>query len=105
MTGIPKGLSYDMKKEDIEQMSYYGRSLFEVKSKSDVVYPYSDNQIFIYNQERVLESSSWSSNVGGTPYVYPYTAIKAHKSAKDYFLGMNISAEDWEKKFGQYYKP
>ena len=104
MTGIPKGLSYEMKDEDIAEMSYYGKSLFEVKSKSDVVYPYSDNRIFIYNQERVLDSSSWSSTVGGTPYVYPYTAIKAGKSAKDYFLGMEISASDWEKKFGQYYK-
>jgi len=104
LTGIPKGLQYEMSEADIEQMSFYGKSLFETKKTSDVVYPYSDNKIFIYNQERVLESSSWSSTVGGTPYVYPYTAIKARKNAKDYFTGMSISASDWENRFGQYYK-
>lgn len=103
-TGIPKGLSYKMEDNEINQMSFYAQSLFKVKSASDVVYPYSDNKIFIYNQERVLESSAWSSTIGGTPYVYPYTAIKAGKTAKDYFLGMSISAEDWEKRYGQYYQ-
>ena len=102
-TGIPKGLSYKMEDSEIKKMSFYAQSLFNIKSTSDVVYPYSDNEIFIYNQERVLESSAWSSTVGGTPYVYPYTAIRAGKTAKDYFLGMSISAEDWEKRYGQYY--
>ena len=64
-TGVPKGVKYTLSESDLAQLPYYQRSLMEVKSVSDVIYPYSDNPIFVNHQNVFaynLGSKVWESN-------------------------------------------
>ena len=101
-TGLPKGVKYQLTETTRKALNNYSSSLFALRENSDIIYPYADNKIFIYNQSMLFDT--WGSNVKGTPYVNPYTAFKTDKvKANDYFSGGFISAEAWESANGDYF--
>lgn len=66
VTNTPKAFNYTMSKENLAKMSEYGRSLFGLKERSDVVYPLDTNDVFVNNQSlfRDLPSGGlYQSNV------------------------------------------
>mgnify|MGYP002524504098 CR=1 FL=1 len=50
VTNTPKALKYSLTDENKAQMSTYGKSLFELKDSSAVVYPLDTNSVFVNNQ-------------------------------------------------------
>ena len=62
ITGSPKALEYDLTEDDLSQMSFYGRSLWNLKANSDVVYPYSTGAIFLNNQSDFVFANSFADS-------------------------------------------
>lgn len=51
-TNTPKALSYTMSEENLAKMSPFGRSVYEMKQKSDIVYPYASSAFYVNNQSK-----------------------------------------------------
>ena len=106
-SGTPKGVKYTMSETDLAKLPPYQRSLMELKSISDIVYPYSNSPIFINHQSKFKYDQGgkvWESEVNGTPYIVAYLAFKDYKvSAKDYFKGTAITQSDWEMLYYKYF--
>ena len=104
-TGVPKGVKYTLSEGDLAQLPYYQRSLMEVKAVSDVIYPYSDNPIFINHQNVFaynLGSKVWESS--GIGELVAYEVFKAGgATAEDYFLGSAISQGTWNTQYSKYF--
>lgn len=62
ITGSPKALEYDLTEDDLSRMSFYGRSLWNLKANSDVVYPYSTGAIFLNNQSDFVFANSFADS-------------------------------------------
>ena len=105
-TGIPKALNYTVPEEKLAQLPRYQQSLFKVKAESDIIYPYSDNKIFMVGQANFKfdqGSLIWGSTVNGTPYLNAYYAMNRGVSAKDYFMGAWTTENDWNDAYSVYF--
>lgn len=104
-TGVAKGVNYSLTNEQKNSLSYYAQNVWNYKSSYDVVYNLSNNEIFM-NDENTFITNFWAAKVGGTDYLYPYTAFRdtSANTAEKYFNGMKISASSWESQYGKYYK-
>lgn len=91
-TSMTRAFSYELSESDKTQMSNYAKSLYEIKSVSDVVNPYSVNETFMKNSSFfALDSWSWTTSVNnGSVYSNPFSAFLDGSvgSVKDYFDGL-----------------
>lgn len=101
-TGVKKGVSYELTKEQYQSMPTYLKSLYDVASGADVVYPYSDSAIFINHQGDfgfAQDTKLWQSGA----YAIPIGALSdGNKSPVDYFsVWTDFSAQKtaWEAKY------
>lgn len=74
VTNTVKALDYTMSKEEKEKLTPFGKSLMELKEKSDVVYPYSTNSVYANNQAFFGTHESFRSTVS-TNYQWPAEAL------------------------------
>lgn len=89
ITNTVKALDYTMTESDKEKMTTFGKSLVELKEKSDVVYPYSTNPVYANNQSFFGTHESLRSTVSGTDFQFAAEAMyDMHISAENYFTGM-----------------
>lgn len=95
-TGTLKAVDYEVPTSAIANLTHYERTLFDYYSKADIVYPYSNNQLF-YNNSTIFRSYYYlSANVGGKKYENPVTYFVDRRidktitdqSAVTYFNGM-----------------
>ena len=88
VTNTVKALDYTMSKEEKEKLTPFGKSLMELKEKSDVVYPYSTNSVYANNQAFFGTHESFRSTVS-TNYQWPAEALHENGiTAAQYFAGM-----------------
>lgn len=105
-TSVFKGVNYNVDKSVFENSSKFAQHMFDIRKNSDVIRPYSANKIYINGQGKFNyagTASSWESNVNGTPYKFPREAFRSGLSAKDYFLGMQMSSDAWYKSYSKYF--
>lgn len=80
----------------MSKMSYFGRSVMELKQKSEIVYPYSTNSVYVNSQSRFGTHSMYYSKLTSN---YQFAAEAMHDagvSAAQYFSGMyQYYLEDW----------
>lgn len=86
-TGAPKAFNYEMSDAELSQLSYFGRSVWNAKKTSDIVYPYAQNERYINNQGRFSTFDMYYSTTSST-YRWIADAMKAGVSAADYFKGL-----------------
>lgn len=100
MTNTPKALNYQMSDEQMSSMTYFGRSVMELKQTSDIVYPFSAESIYVNQSGQFDADEVWKSTVGGTVYNAPATAFyEDNITAEDYFNGMlHYNKENWSQK-------
>lgn len=83
--GTAKGVSYSLTDEQYNSLPSYFKSVYDVSSNSDIVYPYSGSKIFVNNQKGfgiAQDTALWQSGA----YGIPLGAMKdAGKTAKEYF--------------------
>ena len=106
ITGSPKSLNYTMEDEDLEQMSFYSRSVWHLKENSDVVYPYSTNRIYLNNQSTFINAGGFATRVNNVQYTDIASAIRNNKfTATQLFNGhvSRHSQSDWERDYEDYF--
>ena len=90
-TSITRSLSYSILEEDRSTATTFGKSLIDMRSKSNVVYPYSSVKLVLDNADAFSEIKWFSTTrVGSTEYTSPMLAFQAENpvSAKAYFDGL-----------------
>lgn len=91
VTNTPMLVNYELKEETKGKMSHYGRTLFEMRSNSDVVFPGSQTPLFMQNQSSLDTRSTWDSRIGGLTYEVPAAYIRDNPHdgvALTYFNGI-----------------
>ena len=106
-SGTPKGVKYTMSEADLAKLPPYQSNLMKIKAESDIIYPYSDNPIFVNHQSNFKYdqgSKVWEAVVKNAPYIVAYLAFKDNGvSAKDYFLGNATSESKWVSTYSKYF--
>ena len=90
-TSITRPFTYEIDDTTKATMSYYGKALMEMKSSSDIVYPYSSNEYYVQNSSTfVLMKWSWNAKVSGKSAATPFDFLRKNSSvtAKAYFEGL-----------------
>ncbi|MBQ7912476.1 MAG: hypothetical protein IJ308_01880 [Clostridia bacterium] len=91
---ITRSMNYQMKADDLEKMTYFGKSVMEMKSASDVVYPYSGHEYYISNSANfALGQWGWKATIGGRPVLNPFEEYLDHPNttAQMYFEGLKAA--------------
>lgn len=90
-TSITRPYDYTVSKSVRDGMSYFGRTLLEMKESSDIVYPYSSNATYVSNSAQFLLGTwGWRSRVGDSTAINPFSHFRANgtTSARTYFEGL-----------------
>ena len=90
ITGTLRALNYELSPTVLSEMSPFGRSLYEVKRKADVVYLTSTSTLFAMNQKTFEPSNA-------------FVAQGDWKNPVDVLSG-NVSVEDYFNSVGNYFK-
>ncbi len=101
-TGVSKGVSYRLTDEQYAAMPTYHKSLWDIKTNSDVVYPYSNSTIFVKHQPDFNFAQDTAMWVSGS-YSLPWGGLKDYgHSTKKYFEEWTKAAvlqEQWNKNY------
>lgn len=102
ITNTPKAFNYTLTEAQKAELSPYGRSLMEIKERSDVVYPYSSNTVYQNRQGQFTNVEVLQSLVSGTQYTWPAEALHdGNVTSSAYFSGMyDYYKKNWKVLFG-----
>ena len=105
-TGLPKCVNYTIPDDKLALIdNYFQKDVLQTKMDSDVVYPYSDNPIFVNDQNAFMfnqGSPLWEGTHNGRTYTNYYTAYRAGVSALDYFQAAATAQDDWNGRYAKY---
>lgn len=105
-TGLPKCVNYTIPEDKLALVdNYFQRDILDIKMNSDVVYPYSDNPIYVNDQNAFMfnqGSPLWGATYNGRTSTNYYTAYKAGISAQDYFFASAMDQETWNSRYAKY---
>lgn len=108
-TGCPRSFNYSI--ESIkDKVSPYTRSVFEMRARADIVYPFCGDDMYADNASNFIFDNFYHTIVnkgqGNMPYQYPSDTIyKENVSGLEYFKGMSVqySKEYWDNAYSKYY--
>ena len=107
-TSAPKALNYDVK--GVEGLSYFAQSVFDMKNRADIVYPYSSAPIYADQPSSFEPTSFYQTTVhqgaGNVPYTYTSRAMYDDGvTALQYFNGLSVSRSEsaWKSAYEKYY--
>ena len=89
-TSIPRSLIYEVDPADRENATYYGKTLIDMRSAAQVVYPFSSANIVIQNPNN-FDPNTWFaySTVGGRLRTNAFNTFKENQAnALQYFNGL-----------------
>ena len=92
-TSITRPFEYTISSTTLGEMSYFARTLYEMKKSSNIVYPYSNSQEYVQNSSKyAIGAWTWATNVKGNTPIDPFTFLEQDQylsiTAKDYFEGL-----------------
>lgn len=108
-TSVPKALDYELTDNELSQMSYFGKSVWNVRENCDVVYPLSTNPFFMENQKALSYHNMFESVIGDKTYNSIADSLRGTNpdriSAKDYFNGIIAKYDSswWNDTFGSWF--
>lgn len=105
-TGLPKCVKYTIPEDKLALIdNYYQRDVLDTKMNSDVVYPYSDNPIYVNDQNQFMfnqGSPVWAATYNGRTSKNYYTAFKDGVTAQEYFFASAVDQETWNGRYSKY---
>ena len=105
-TGLPKAVNYTIPEDKLALIdNYFQKDVLDTKMNSDVVYPYSNNPIFVNDQNAFMfnqGSPLWEGTYNGRTSTNYYTAYQAGISAKEYFEASATKQDEWNSTYGKY---
>lgn len=95
VTNTPKALKYEMTAEQMNGMTHFGRSVMELQSSSDIVFPYSSEPIYANQAGSFAMVDMWDSAVGAEYYGSPSVPLRnGQVSVENYFSGLKSYYEN-----------
>ena len=91
---ITRSMNYQMDEADLAKMTYFGKSVMEMKTASDIVYPYSGHAYYRENSASFsLGQWGWKATIGGRPVMNPFEEYLDHPTttAQMYFEGLKAA--------------
>lgn len=88
ITNTPKAFRYEMTPDQMNQMSYFGRSVMKLRQESDIVYPYATNRSYANNQSKFHDNNMFFTKCDKEYQWVLEGLVEGKKSAEDYFSGM-----------------
>lgn len=76
ITNTIKALDYTMTAEQLAKVTTYGRSLFDIKMRANIVYPYAQTATFVNNQSFFNTDNQFWSTVKNQDVCHPAEAMK-----------------------------
>jgi len=58
-TNTPKAFNYEIGEADLAKLTTFGRSVIELKNRSNIVYPYSSEPLYVLNQSTFGFAEQW----------------------------------------------
>ncbi len=100
ITGLAKGLEYEMPEEMLASMSTYQQSLWEIHESGNVVHQLSE-KAFVRNGLTSYDlTQRWTTTTsGGYTSPFSYFDSVAGGSASDYFNGLKITSDKWNSTY------
>ena len=90
-TGAPKAFKYELTDDDMAKLSPYAKSLLEYRKTADIIYPVSQNEIFVNNASKFDRINGlFGSKVGGKTLQTPVKGMRENNTVttNDYFTGI-----------------
>ena len=109
-TNTPKALNYELTNEQINEMTYFGKSLWRIKESGNVVYPLSTNEFFKDNQSALNYHDFFQANISDKTYNSVADDLRgtnaSRVSAKDFFNGIIAKYDStwWNDTFGEWFQ-
>lgn len=95
-TNTPKALKYTLNDADKEEMTSFGLSVWNMKEKSDVVYPYATNSTYMNNMKHFSAFEMYSSTTQAKGVqTYSIQAFRNGVTAEDYFTGLKTYLDNY----------
>jgi hypothetical protein len=99
ISNTPKALNYELKQEDLDKMSPFGRSMndYKIHANTDVIYQCSTNSTYLANMGTTFNLQAifqWGE------FAYPTTAFynNANLTLSDYYKGY---INNWQSAFSK----
>ena len=92
-SSMTKALKYDISDDAFNSLTPFAQSVWEMKAKSDIIFPYSSSEFFNANQTN-LTVNEWVSTVDNA-YEHMLVHFKNKKDPNKIFLGGFITKETW----------
>ena len=95
-TNTVKSLTYEIPKEQLKEMTPFGQSIYKLKQKSDVIYPFAQSKIYINNQARFHAFGAFWSTTKSQSYQWATEAMRGGVNAKTYFEGLETYNKNYK---------
>lgn len=104
-TNCPKACVYTMG-DEYDKLSYFGKTLWDNKEKSDIVYPFSTAPLYLNNQSKFNLYYNWTSRMNSETKSNPIDALRKNNiKAQTYFYGIQnyYNKTDWDNNYSRYF--
>ncbi len=100
ITGMAKGMVYEMPADKLTSMTTYQQSLWAVHKSGNVVYMLSDQDFVRSNLTSFLQQKRWETTAGGGS-TSPFSFFDGHsdRTATSYFNGLKITQSKWNSSY------
>lgn len=96
---MTKPYDYQIDTND-SKLTPYAKQLVEVTQNSELVYPFSDSNMYTRRRGTLLSSTVWAVMIGEHSYNHPTTDFKEGVSSVDYFNNLLFAdPEYWQNIF------
>ena len=89
-------MNYTLNDADKKEMTSFGLSVWNMKEKSDVVYPYATNPTYMNNMKHFSAFEMYSSTTSAKGVqTYAIQAFRNGVTAEDYFTGLKTYLDSY----------
>ena len=92
--------------DEYDKLSYFGKTLWDNKEKSDIVYPFSTAPLYLNNQSKFNLYYNWTSRMKSETKSNPIDALRKNNiKAQTYFYGIQnyYNKTDWDNNYSRYF--
>lgn len=100
-TGAPKALTYEISEEGQKKLTPYAKNIWKTYRTADVVYPYSNNNLYLSSQSSLVTYNTWET----TNLNIAVDALRRGTSAETFFNGITAKYSEnmWNMAYSKYF--